>query len=217
MVKGGFKRKSINLIVGGSGSGKTIFALKYLIEGVEKGENVLYVTFEEKKENFYENMSKLGIDLYKLEKTGKFIFMEYSPEKVKMMLDEGGGAIESLVLKNNIQRMVFDSITSFSLLFEDDFSKRQATLGLFDIIRKWKCTTLFTVQHNPSDKKDKEISSVEFESDSIILLYFKGIKGKRERFIEVLKMRGTKHSTEVHSFDIKKGGINIGKRMKIGL
>jgi len=60
MVSGGFERESINLIAGGSGSGKSIFALQFLMEGVKKGEKVLYITFEEKKEEFYENMKKIG-------------------------------------------------------------------------------------------------------------------------------------------------------------
>ena len=215
MIQKGFERNSINLIAGGSGSGKSIFALQFLIEGIKKGENVLYVTFEEKKEEFYENMKKFGWDLQKEEKSGKFIFLEYSPEKVKMMLDEGGGAIETTVFKNQIKRMVIDSITSFSLLFEDDLSKRQSTFGLFDIIRKWDCTTLFTVQYNPSQKKGKGISSIEFEADSIILLYYVNINNKRERFIEVLKMRGTDHSKEIHSFEISKKGVKIGKKATI--
>jgi len=214
MIKGGFERESINLITGGSGSGKTIFSLQFLLEGVRKGENCLYVTFEEKKEEFYANMKESGWDLEKAEKSGKFIFLEYSPEKVKMMLDEGGGAIETVIIKNNIKRMVIDSITSFSLLFPDDLSKRQANLGLFDMIRKWNCTTLFTVQHDPSSGKGKGIPTVEFEVDSITLLYYVNIKNKRERFIEVLKMKGTDHSKEIKSFEIKKG-IKIGSRARI--
>jgi len=214
MIQKGFERNSINLIAGGSGSGKSIFALQFLIEGIKKGENVLYVTFEEKKEEFYD-MKKFGWDLQKEEKSGKFIFLEYSPEKVKMMLDEGGGAIETTVFKNQIKRMVIDSITSFSLLFENDLLKRQATSGLFDIIRKWDCTTLFTVQYNPSEKKSKGISSIEVGADSVILLYYVNINNKRERFIEVLKMRGTDHSKEIHSFEISKKGVKIGKKATI--
>jgi len=213
MVQGGFERNSINLIAGGSGSGKSIFALQYLMEGVKKGETVLYITFEEKKEEFYENMGKFGWNLQKLENSGKFIFLEYSPEKVKMMLDEGGGTVESIVLKNKIKRLVIDSITSFSLLFDDELSRRQSNLGLFDIIRKWDCTTLLTVQYDPLDKEDTGISSIQFEVDSITLLYYISIKNKRERFIEVLKMRGTNHSKELRSFEIKKG-IKIGKRAR---
>ena len=208
MIEGGFEKGSINLIAGGSGSGKTIFALQFLLEGVKRGEHVLYVTFEEEKENFYRNMKDFGWDLEKAEKSGKFIFLEYSPEKVKMMLDEGGGPIETTVLKYEIKRLVIDSITSFSILFGDELSQKQSMLGLFDIIGKWKCTTLLTVQHDPS-KKDKGISPVEFEADSITLLHFKSIKNKRERFIEVLKMRGTDHSTEILPFEIDRG-IKIG-------
>ena len=47
IIEGGFEKNSTNLIVGGSGSGKSIFTIQFLIEGVKKGENVLYVAFEE--------------------------------------------------------------------------------------------------------------------------------------------------------------------------
>ena len=98
LVQGGVELGSVNLIVGGGGSGKTIFAMQFLIEGMKKGENMLYITFEEEKEEFYSNMLKINWDLNKMEKTGKFTFLEYSPEKIKMMLDEGGGSVESIII-----------------------------------------------------------------------------------------------------------------------
>lgn len=210
MVKGGYDIESINLLAGASGSGKTIFAMQFLMEGIKNGENTMLVTFEEKKEEFYKNMAKFGWDLEKAEKEEKFMLLEYTPEKVKQMLDEGGGAVENAVLKYNIKRLVIDSITSFSLMFDDELSRRQSILSLFDIIRKWNCTTLITVQHNPSSSKDRGMSDSEFEADSIVVLYYVNISGKRERFIEVLKMRGTDHSKEIHEFIIK-NGIHIGK------
>lgn len=127
-----------------------------------------------------------------------------------MMLDEGGGTIESMVIKYNISRLVIDSITSFSLMFEDELSRRQAILGLFDIIRKWDVTSLLTVQNSPAARKDRGVSPSEFEADSITLLYYVEVKSERERFIEVLKMRGVNHSRDMHAFTIKKG-INVGK------
>jgi len=217
MAKGGFENESINLVAGGSGSGKTIFALQFLVEGIKKGEKVLYVTFEEKKQDFYKNMRKMGWDLAKVEKSGNFFFLEYTPEKVKMMLDEGGGAIETAVFKHKITRLVIDSITSFSLMFDDELSKRQSILGLFDIIRKWDCTTLLTVQHNPSNTRDKGISAAEFEADSITLLYYTKVGNRRQRFLEILKMRGTDHSKELHIFKISKTGIQIGPIAKVKL
>ena len=73
------------------------------MEGIKQGEPGLYITFEEKKEEFYKNMLDFGWDLEKEEKTGKFIFLEYSPEKVKTMLEEGGGSIENIVLKYMVE------------------------------------------------------------------------------------------------------------------
>jgi circadian clock protein KaiC len=216
MTQGGFERNSINLLAGGSGSGKTIFSIQFLLEGVRRGEKVLYITFEEKKEEFYRNMKKFGWNLQKAEDSGNFIFLEYSPEKVKMMLDEGGGTIETTVLKYNISRLVIDSVTSFSLLFGDELSKRQAVLGLFDIIRKWNCTSLLTIQHNPSSTIDRGISPAEFEADSITLLYYVKVGARRKRFLEVLKMRGTDHSKEIHNYMIKKG-IQIGSISNVRL
>ena len=107
LIQGGFEKNSANLVVGGSGLGKTIFATQFLIDGLKRGENCLYVTFEEKKEQFYDNMKQFGWDLEDYDKKGRFVFLEYTPIKVKTMLEEGGGSIESIILKKKISRNSF--------------------------------------------------------------------------------------------------------------
>lgn len=212
LIEGGFEKNSTNLIVGSSGSGKTIFAMQFLIEGIKKGERCLYVTFEEKKDEFYENMLDFGWDLAKLENQGKFVFLEYTPEKVNTMLEEGGGNIESIVLKKKITRLVIDSITSFELLFEEELKKREAALELFDMLRRWDLTSLLTYESEPFKDKKTASHTLEFESDSIILLYFARTGKERERYLEVLKMRGTKHSRRIYPFSMRKSGIVIAKQ-----
>jgi len=179
---------------------------------MKEGEKCLYVTFEEKKEQFYENMARFGWSLADYEKKDLFTFLEYTPVKVKAMLEEGGGTIESLILNKKISRIVIDSITSFALLFDNELEKREAALDLFSMIRKWNCTSLLTFEGTPL--KDEKVASrtLEFESDSIILLYFMRRKQKRQRYLEILKMRGTKHSKSIHEFTIEKNGINIKKQ-----
>lgn len=215
LIEGGFEKNSINLIVGDSGSGKSIFAVQFLIEGIKNKEKCLYITFEEQKEEFYKNMLDFGWDLKKLEEEGKFIFLEYTPEKVKTMLEEGGGTIESIILTKKVNRIVIDSITSFALLFEDDLKKREAALDLFHMLRKWECTSLLTYEEEPEDKKTTS-KTLEFESDSIISIYFKRIGKERERYIEIIKMRGTKHSRGIYALEIGKSGISIGTKLFSG-
>ena len=77
------------------------------------------------------------------------------------------------------------------------------------MLRKWNCTSLLTYEGDPSREKKADSRTLEFESDSIILLYFVREKKERKRYIEVLKMRGTKHSREIYPFSIEKSGIVI--------
>ena len=162
LIEGGFEKNSTNLLVGSSGAGKSIFAMQFLIEGIKNGENCLYVTFEEKKEEFYNNMLDFGWNLAELEKQGKFIFLEYTPEKVKTMLEEGGGIVESIILTKKIKRIVIDSITSFELLFTEDIEKREAALELFNMLRKWECTSLLTYEEEPAGEKKLSSHTLEF-------------------------------------------------------
>ena len=210
LIEGGFEKDSTNLLVGDSGSGKSIFSTQFLIGGIKKGEKCLYVTFEEKKDQFYMNMKKFGWDLESYEKKGLFNFLEYTPAKVKTMLEEGGGEIERIILGKKVTRLVIDSITSFALLFEDELSKREAALSLFGMLGGWDRTSLLTLEENPM-KGTLSPKVLEFEADSILAVYFIRDEKERKRFIEVLKMRGTDHSTSVYSFDMGRSGIIIGK------
>ncbi|MCH7568383.1 MAG: hypothetical protein IIA87_03095 [Nanoarchaeota archaeon] len=212
LTEGGFSKNSTNLLVGGSGSGKSIFATQFLVGGMKKGEKCLYVTFEEKKERFYANMLRFGWDLNEYEKKGMFTFLEYTPAKVKTMLEEGGGAIENIILKKKISRIVIDSITSFALLFEDELEKREAALSLFNMISKWNCTSMLTLEGKPLRDEKMVSRTLEFESDSITLLYFIRHKNERHRYLEILKMRGTKHSKKIYRFHIDKSGMSIDKK-----
>ncbi|HLD42368.1 MAG TPA: ATPase domain-containing protein [Candidatus Nanoarchaeia archaeon] len=207
LLQGGFQKNSINLVAGTAGSGKSIFAIQFLVEGFKKGESGIYITFEEKKEKVYESMLEFGWDLAKYEKEGKFSFLEYTPEQVKKVLVEGGGIIEHIIEKMKAKRLVIDSITSFVLLYEDELTKKEAALALFELINKWDCTAVLTSQGNVTD--ESVTAAMEFEVDGIIFLYHRKQKGVRNRALEVIKMRGTKIPDKTFPFDITKEGIEV--------
>ena len=169
LISGGFKRKSVNLVAGGAGCGKSIFAMQFIVEGLKKKEPGIYITFEEKKKKVYEDCLEFGWDLEKYEKEGKFVFLEYTPEQVKKILTEGGGIVEAIIEKTKSKRIVIDSITSFSLLYEDELTKKEAALALFELIDKWDCTAILTSQDESRNGKTVS-AALEFEVDGIIIL-----------------------------------------------
>ncbi len=212
LINGGFEQNSTNIVVGSSGSGKSIFAMQFLVEGLRKGEKCLYVTFEEKKDKVYQHMAQFGWNLAEYERKGKFIFLEYTPGKVKTMLEEGGGAIESILLTQKVSRMVIDSITSFELLFDNELEKREAALSLFNMIAKWNCTSLLTLEGKPAQRGTVASRTIEFESDGIVLLYFIRERSTRQRYLEILKMRGTNHSRGIHKFSLETTGVIVQQK-----
>jgi len=210
LTMGGYSAGSINLIAGGPGSGKTILAIQFLISGILNGENGIYITFEEKKEKVFQIMKdSFGWDLEKYEKEKKFIFLEYTPEQVKRVLVEGGGLIDNIIVKRKIKRIVIDSITSFCLLYEDELSRKQASLALFELINKWGCTAILTSE-GISEEEYTISAATQFEVDSIILAYHAKKNGERIRAVEILKMRGTNYIEKTVSMKIiDKKGIEI--------
>ena len=215
LIQGGFKRKSINLVAGPAGSGKTIFAIQFLVDGIIRfKEPGIYVTFEEKKDKLYEDMLGFGWDLAKFEKAGMFIFLEYTPEQVKKVLVEGGGTVDAIIEKMNAKRLVIDSITSFVLLYQDELTRKEAALALFELISKWNCTAILTAQEKFMNRDTLE-AELEFELDSIILLYHVKLKGGRRRAIEVLKMRGTKIPDQTYALDITTKGIVVNPKEQL--
>jgi len=215
LIEGGFKNNTTNLISGGAGSGKTIFAIEYLYNGINKyKENGLYITFEEKKEGLYGDMKEFGWNLEELEKENKFFFLEYTPEQVKNILVEGGGFVESMIQKNKIKRIVIDSISSFALLYQDELTRKEAALALIGMITSWECTALLTSQEE-SEQNLFVSAALEFEVDSIIILYNSKKKGERIRAMEILKMRGTQHTTKTFKFEITNKGFVVHPNNKI--
>jgi circadian clock protein KaiC len=206
---GGFHKNSINLVVGGAGSGKTIMAVQFLVNGIKQGDNGLYITFEEKREKMFRYMSSFGWDLERYEKENKLVFLEYTPEQVKRLITEGGGEIENVIEKKNIKRLVIDSITSFTLLYQDELTKKEAALALFELMSKWNCTALLTSQVFDEEGLSEGLG---FEVDSIILLYHVKKGGKRKRGIELLKMRGTPTPEKIFPVKISKRGLEVNTR-----
>lgn len=209
IIEHGLKNKSVCLIGGSAGSGKSIFAMQFIFNGISQcNEPGVYVSFEEERENVYENMSRFGWDLGKLENEGKFAFLRYTPEQVGKLLKTGGGVIRDIIDKIGAKRIVIDSISAFTLLYANELARREASLELFKLLKKWGCTTLVVGQYEKTEGHH-ESTAVEFEVDGIIWLYNLQKEEMRIRAIEVFKMRGTKHSAKLFPFEIMEKGIKI--------
>jgi circadian clock protein KaiC len=63
ILRGGFTSNRLYLIAGVPGSGKTTLALQFLLDGVRRGETVLYVTLSETEEELRDVAASHGWSL----------------------------------------------------------------------------------------------------------------------------------------------------------
>src|SRR2546427_8755218 len=65
LIEGGFWAKSTVVILGSSGTGKSTLAVQFLMEGMEQGQQTLYVTLEEPPEQILREADLMGCHMRK--------------------------------------------------------------------------------------------------------------------------------------------------------
>jgi KaiC/GvpD/RAD55 family RecA-like ATPase len=210
LIEGGFEQESANLIRGGTGTGKTIFSLQFIYNGLKKGENGVYLSFSETKEEIYRNGSMFEWDLEQYEKKNKFGFLRYAPHEVAKVIEGGGGTIRDFIESINAKRLVIDSLTAYAMPFQSDYASNQSILELFEMLRDLDCTTIVTSETNANiSLADDE--RLGYLTDAIINLYYIRTDSTRKRSLEVVKMRNTHHSEKIHDYKITKNGIVVSR------
>lgn len=211
LIGGGLEPVSTTLVMGESGTGKTTFLSQFLYNGAAKyNEPGVLLTFEEPAVSVLRHMKKYGFDFKALEDELLFQTINYRPHEVKKLIDEGGGLILDTISSLGAKRLAIDSLTSYAMLFDSPYQAREAEISLFELLYKWKCTTMLSSEGLTSRKSVKSPGGIEHLVDGIIMLHHPRHQSVRYRAIEILKMRGGKQTEKVCPFEFVEGlGIKI--------
>ena len=208
MIGGGFQRGSMVMLAGNPGTGKTVFATKFLSTGLsEFGEPGIYVSFGENRDTLVANMVRqCGPEIGKCLRNEKIKFLEYT-----VMTDVGLEAILKTILeevvKTGAKRLVIDSYSAMAPLFEKGAIRTVLHSVLGEVIREAGCTTL-VICEVPRGDMNLGTGVEEFVSDGIMLLSANEIDGRPIREIEILKMRGSKLEKTRCVFSLE-GGFEV--------
>lgn len=207
VLSGGYRRNSSVLITGTSGTGKTTLACTFVKAACDRGEKVLYISFEESSEAVVSSMLSPGIDLQPAVRAGMLEFLTVMPEAM--------GAEQHLVraLRQMAtfgpEHIVVDAISACKRI-GDARAAFDYLMRLVDICKQRGITALLTNQRAGTDT-EVDFSGIGFSSliDAIILLRFVERGNQVGRGLLVLKSRGSKHSSDYHEFLITDHGIRV--------
>lgn len=207
---GGLPEGSVSLVTGPAGSGKTVFALQFLAEGVRQFHQPgVFVAFGEPPTKVRRFVSEFGWDVPGWEDEGSWAFVDATIGAegathvvgehfdLTVLLDRISAVVERIGAK----RVALDSLRFLFARFGRTDAVREGLMRISAGLERLGVTAVMTVGHDQQD----DVSSLgveEYVADNVIVLRNGLTEEARRRTIEVLKFRGTRHRTGEFPFAI---------------
>ena len=194
IAKGGLPRNRTTLISGTAGSGKTVFAMQFLAEGIRGAEeNGVFVTFEESAHDIRKNMGSFGWPLDEWERARKLMFVDASPDPEVEVIEAGSfdlGAllarVQNAVKKTNAKRVSVDSLGAIFSQFTDQSVVRRELFRIAWALKSMGVTAVLTAERVHEYGPVARYGIEEFIADNVIILRNVLEAENRRRTIEIL-------------------------------
>jgi circadian clock protein KaiC len=220
---GGLPRGRTTLLVGGSGSGKTILALQFLVNGAEQyGEPGIFVALEETPSRIVANAATFGWNLDELQQD-KLYFMDAQPAHDLVQsgtFDLSGmlAALEAKAEEMGAKRIVFDALDIVLALLSDATAQRREIYRLHAWLLAHEMTGIVTLKADSDDGGaiGEPFGFMQFMVDCAVILNHTVVLGVSQRNLRVQKYRGSAFDENESPFLIGRGGFEVAVTRTLG-
>jgi circadian clock protein KaiC len=219
LLDGGFNEHSSNILVGSAGTGKTTMALQFLRKGLEAGNEGIYVTLEESRDQIMAEAKSMGWeDIGSYVDSGALVFLEAAGKDLADFIKE---ELPQFVddWKGSHARIVIDPLTPVIWAFNEKYEQRMLVSQLFKETKKVG-TVLSTIEEYSGQGGEETVIPM-YLADAIVRIYTLGPGTAGNRMLTILKSRQSWHSELTYPYRFVLGiGIVLdtsemdGKRMK---
>jgi circadian clock protein KaiC len=213
---GGLPRSQTTLVIGGPGSGKTVFALQTLVNGARQwGEPGIFVAFEENARQVVANAASFGWGLPEMEKEGKVFFLEarLSADVVQSGTFDLLALLASLKAKAaemGAKRIVFDSLDALLTLLNDPMAERREIYRIRDWLSRSGLSGIITAKVEAGDPLLSEhFGFLQFMADCVVLLHHHIAERVSLRELRVVKYRGSYFAEAEFPMAFGPGGVEV--------
>ncbi len=214
ITAGGLPLCRPTLVCGSAGSGKTLFALEFLVNGILKfDEPGVFVSFEENEAELIENVASLGWDLKGLTEQGK-LFIDHVHIERSEIEETGEFNLEGLFIRIEAaaravgaRRIGIDSIEALFSGFSSDSLLRAEIRRLFRWLKAKNLTAVIT-----GEKGNQMLTRhglEEYISDCVLFLDNRMQGQVATRRMRIIKYRGTSHGTNEYPFLLTERGFSV--------
>jgi circadian clock protein KaiC len=206
MIVGGVPRPCAILVAGEPGTGKTTLCVQSMFSAAKNGEKALYITAISEPQWVVQKFLS-GFKFYdqSLVDRESVVFVDLGKDLIanpSTILNK----ITGLVEKHMPDRLVIDPITPITEMLHWRGETREFMHELFAKLKAFDCITLVTAEMSYDDIPSKMEA---YMVDGVLMLSYPEEDKVRRKFLEVLKMRGTRHVTGRQLVEIGSEGFAV--------
>ncbi len=220
IIDGGLKEGKTIVLSGESGSGKSTFGMQFLHNGaLDFEEPGIFVTLTQSPQELISDFSVFGWNIEKLIEEEKIMIIDARPFKIS---DEHFESSEILyesepfpfthltqlimqgIKKIHAKRLVVDSLSVLSIQYGNQFNTRQGIQKMIHSLDEQRCTSIFI-----SENLESRTPPEWYAASGIVILNHVQKTNTMERSIQVIKMRGVKHSEQTYPIRFNENGYQV--------
>lgn len=215
LIEGGFPKGRSILVTGEPGTGKTIFALQFLAEGLARGEKGIYVAADEGPLDILEQAASVGWDLEKYVERKELAILNAGTYLNSVSLAGNNrhidipkaiGDLAGFVNRLGAQRLVLDPAGPFVLIRDSAARIQDQTRLLIKLLRTSMQSTNVLTSYAVPRTGENTLHGVEEYLVAGALVLKMDLTGPRPgRRLMIEKMRCTDVKPGLHDFEIVKG------------
>ncbi len=211
------------MVVGGPGTGKTLFGMQFLVNGATRfGEPGVFISFEETEAELARNVASLGFDVNGLTKK-KLLSIDHVKVESAEIVETGEYDLEGLFVRIGYaidsigaKRVVLDTIESIFSTFSNTRILRSEMRRLFQYLKDKGVTSVVTGESGKGGSLTRD-GLEEYVSDAVIALDNRVLGNITTRRMRVIKFRGSAHGSNEYPFLIDEKGFSVVPITSLGL
>ncbi|WP_404378703.1 ATPase domain-containing protein [Caenispirillum salinarum] len=219
ILNGGLPPGRAYVVVGEPGTGKTTFGLHFVLEGLKKGERVLFLTLSQTADELLGIARSHDMDI------GDVIVRELSPDRLaraatrdQTVLQTSDvefaatmDAIEAIITETAPSRLVLDTVADIRLLSSSPLRFRRQFVEIKDMLGRHGVTGVILDTAESSNILSGDIDALAH--GVIRMTWTLPPHGTARRRIAVTKLRGHAFVEGYHDMTIRRGGVEVYPRI----